>query len=87
LVLDVLRAGRAERRAHADGLDPKAGLALGSAGLLATLRNDIAQPWRTMGSVAAVLAVGFALWSFWPRQFRTLDPAGARHGGRRGPHG
>lgn len=73
LVLDVLRSGRDERRGHFDALDQKAGLALGFAGVLVTLSNDIAEPWRALGVVAAVLAAGLALWSFWPRKYEVLD--------------
>lgn len=75
LVLDVLRSGREERRAHFDSLDQKAGLALGFAGLLVTLSNDIVQPWRFLGASASIVAAGLALWSFWPRKVPVLDNA------------
>jgi hypothetical protein len=71
LVLDLLRSGQAERRAHVDALDQKAGLALGFAGVLVTLSEHVAEPWRALGAVAAVIAAGLALWSFWPRQWPT----------------
>lgn len=73
LVLHVLQASRDERRAHLDALDQKAGLALGFAGVLVTLSNGIAQPWRSLGTVAAIAAAVFALWAFWPRPYPVLD--------------
>jgi hypothetical protein len=73
LVLDVLRAGREERRGHFDALDQKAGLAIGFAGVLVTLSNDISEPWRALGVVASVISAGLALSSFWPRRYEVLD--------------
>ena len=73
LVLDVLRAGREERRGHFDALDQKAGLAIGFAGVLVTLSNDISEPWRALGAVASVVSAGLALSSFWPRRYEVLD--------------
>ena len=73
LVLDVLRAGREERRGHFEALDQKAGLAIGFAGVLVTLSNDISEPWRALGVVASVASAGFALTSFWPRRYEVLD--------------
>jgi hypothetical protein len=73
LVLDVLRVGREERRAHFDALDQKAGLAIGSAGVLVTLSNDIVEPWRALGVVASVISAALALSSFWPRRYEVLD--------------
>ena len=73
LVLDVLRAGREERRGHFEALDQKAGLAIGFAGVLVTLSNDISEPWRAMGVVASVISAGLALSSFWPRRYEVLD--------------
>jgi hypothetical protein len=73
LVLDVLRAGREERRGHFDALDQKAGLAIGFAGVLVTLSNDISEPWRALGVVASVVSAGLALSSFWPRRYEVLD--------------
>lgn len=73
MILDVLRSSREERREHFDALDQKAGLALGFAGVVVTLSNDIAEPWRALGVVAAVVAAGLSLWSFWPRKYEVLE--------------
>lgn len=73
LVLDILRAERSERRGHADALDQKAGLALGFAGVLVTLSNDIGEPWRVLGAIASMTSAALALWSFWPRPYPVLD--------------
>lgn len=73
LVLDVLRAGRDERRDYFDALDQKAGLAIGSAGVLVTLSKDISAPWRTLGVIASVVSAALALSSFWPRGYDVLD--------------
>ena len=73
LVLDVLRAGREERCGHFEALDQKAGLAIGFAGVLVTLSNDISEPWRALGVVASVISAGLALSSFWPRGYEVLD--------------
>jgi hypothetical protein len=73
LVLDVLRAGREERRGHFEALDQKAGLSLGFGGVLVTLSTSIAEPWRALGTGAAAAAIALALWSFWPRKYSVLD--------------
>lgn len=73
LVLDVLRSGRDDRREHFDALDQKAGLALGFAGVLVTLSNDITQPWATLGVLTSVLSAALAVWSFAPRRYDVLD--------------
>jgi hypothetical protein len=53
--------------------DQKAGLAIGFAGVLVTLRHDISEPWRALGVVASVISAGLALSSFWPRRYEVLD--------------
>ena len=73
LILDVLRSSRTERREHFDALDQKAGLALGFAGVVVTLSNDVSEPWRALGVAAAVIAAGLSLWAFWPRKYEVLD--------------
>jgi hypothetical protein len=75
LVLDVLRHGRDERRAHFEALDQKAGLALGFAGVLITLSRGIGEPWRTAGVLLAMVSGATALGAFWPRQLPMLDSA------------
>lgn len=73
LLLDLVQAERDKQRAHFDGLDTKAGVVLGFAGVLVTLAPDVSLPFLVPGLGAAAGAAGFALGSFWPRAYPVVE--------------
>jgi hypothetical protein len=56
-----------------DALDNKSGISLGFSGLLITLAPDAAAVFLVPGVISAAVAAGFALSSFWPRPFPSLQ--------------
>lgn len=79
LLLDLVQQERGHQLSHFDGLDNKAGLILGFAGLLATLAPSTAGGWfLAIGIVSAAVAAGSALSAFWPRRLPTLEPTSLR---------
>lgn len=82
LVLDALQHERDAQRAHFEGLDNKAGIVLGFAGLLAALAPDIAGGYLIVGLLLAAVSGGAAVASFWPRGYPVLDAAELRTYGR-----
>lgn len=75
LLLPLLLAERDKQLAHFEGLDTKAGLLLGVAGVLTTLAPEVARPLLLASLVAAVSAGGAALASLWPRRYPGLSAA------------
>lgn len=57
---------------HFDGLDNKAGIVVGFAGVVVTIAEGL-KPLAIAGRLAAVLAAMLALWSFLPRRYPVLD--------------
>jgi hypothetical protein len=58
---------------HFDGLDNKAGIVLGFAGILVAIGNGATIALAVAGRVAAVAAAVLALWAFLPRKYPVLD--------------
>ncbi|MPZ93131.1 MAG: hypothetical protein GEU68_16210 [Actinobacteria bacterium] len=57
---------------HFDGLDNKAGIVLGFAGVLVAIANG-SEPLTIAGRIAAVGAALLSLWAFLPRKYPVLD--------------
>jgi hypothetical protein len=57
---------------HFDGLDTKAGIVLGFAGILVAIANR-AEQLTIAGRIAAVGAALLSLWAFLPRKYPVLD--------------
>jgi len=57
---------------HFDGLDSKAGMVLGFAGVLVAVAEGI-EPLVIAGRIAAAGAALLSLWSFLPRKYPVLD--------------
>jgi hypothetical protein len=57
---------------HFDGLDNKAGIVLGFAGVLVALADGF-QPLAMASRIAAVGAALLSLWAFLPRKYPVLD--------------
>lgn len=57
---------------HFDGLDNKAGIVVGFAGVVVAITEGL-KPLAIAGRLAAVLAALLALWSFLPRRYPVLD--------------
>ena len=73
LLVEAVRDERAERRAHLDAMDSKAGIVLGFAGVVAAL-SDVGTTWvLKVGVGVAVIAALLALASYWPQKFRRLN--------------
>ncbi|MGH2827743.1 MAG: hypothetical protein ACRDKF_12305 [Actinomycetota bacterium] len=58
---------------HFDGLDNKAGIVLGFAGILVAIGNGATVALAVAGRVVAVAAAMLALWAFLPRKYPVLD--------------
>lgn len=72
IVLEIARAERTLLANHFDSLDTKAGVVLGSAGVLIALSPDLGS-WLSIASiVASILAATLAVATFWPRQQPSL---------------
>lgn len=78
LLLDLVQRERDKQLAHLEALDNKAGIALGFAGLLIALAPEVAVGFQLVGVLAGAASIGFALASFWPRQFPVLEPSALR---------
>lgn len=57
---------------HFDGLDNKAGIVLGFAGVLVAIADGF-EPLAIAGRIAAVGATLLSLWAFLPRKYPVLD--------------
>jgi hypothetical protein len=79
LLLELVQSERQKQLGHFDALDGKAGIVLGFSGLLVTLSPDAPALTRVAGVLAATAAAAFALASFWPRRFPTMEPTRLRH--------
>lgn len=73
LVADEVEAQLQEQLRHFEGLDSKAGIVLGFAGVLVALAEKIEGTWRIFGFCAAVLAALFSVLAFLPRHFPVLS--------------
>lgn len=72
LVLEIARAERTLLANHFDSLDTKAGVVLGSAGVLIALSPDLGS-WLSIASiVGSIFAATLAVATFWPRQQLSL---------------
>jgi hypothetical protein len=78
LLLQVMMGERDKQLAHFDGLDAKAGILLAFNGVLIVVSHGIRLAFLLPGIILAAARAGFALHSFWPRDFPTLDPVGLR---------
>lgn len=72
-LLELVRDERSKQIAHFDALDNKSGISLGFSGLLITLAPDVPAMFLVPGVISAAVAAGFALSSFWPRPFPSLQ--------------
>lgn len=63
VVLELVRAERLQRWSDLDALDAKAGIILAGAGALAVLAGPGPAALRVLGTLAALLAAGFAVWA------------------------
>lgn len=57
---------------HFDGLDNKAGIVLGFAGVVVAIADGL-EPLAIAGRIAAVGAALLSLWAFLPRKYPVLD--------------
>ncbi|MFN2527036.1 MAG: hypothetical protein ABR505_12375 [Actinomycetota bacterium] len=82
LSLDLIREEVLSERdlqlRHFDGLDAKAGVLLGFAGLLAALAPIQESVLIELARAAAVIAAGAAFSAFWPRDYPVTDVRGLR---------
>jgi hypothetical protein len=69
---------RDKQLAHFDGLDAKAGILLAFNGVLIVVSHGIRLAFLLPGITLASASAGFALFSFWPRDYPVLDPVGLR---------
>ena len=68
LLLEINQSERHAQLSHFDGLDTKAGLVLGFAGVLIALGNETV----SLFGIAAAFTAGAAVASFWPRRFPSI---------------
>lgn len=61
-----------EQLRHFEGVDTKAGIVLGFAGVLVALSERLEGPATSIGFGLAVLAVLLSVWAFLPRDFPVL---------------
>jgi hypothetical protein len=78
LLLQVMMLERDKQLAHFDGLDAKAGILLAFNGVLIVISHGIRLAFLLPGVILASASAGFALISFWPRDYPVLDPVGLR---------
>lgn len=74
LLLRAIERQRDQQRLHFESLDNKAGIAVGFAGAIAALTNDVDPVLAKIGVVAAVVAAVLAMLAFRPRKDPILDP-------------
>ncbi|HUP69331.1 MAG TPA: hypothetical protein VM142_05890 [Acidimicrobiales bacterium] len=67
-----------QQRTHFEGLDSKAGIALGFAGAIAALAKDVQPGLAKIGVSLSILAAFLALMSIRPRKLPIFDPLALR---------
>lgn len=72
IVLDIAMAERTLLASHFDSLDTKAGVVLGSAGVLIALSPDLGSLLSITSIVASLFGATFAVATFWPRHQPSL---------------
>lgn len=72
IVLEIAMAERTLLANHFDSLDTKAGVVLGSAGVLIALSPELGSLSSIASIVASLFAATFALATFWPRHQPSL---------------
>jgi len=78
----LLTTNQSERHtylAHFDSLDTKAGIALGSAGVLIALEGGSQSVLSVFSILSAAVAAVAAVGAFWPREFPSIDPTRLGH--------
>ena len=78
LLLQVIMQERDKQLAHFDALDTKAGILLAFDGVLIVVSHSIRMDFLVPGIILASASAGFAMLSFWPRNYPVLNPAGLR---------
>ncbi len=78
LLFELNQAERHSQLVHFDGLDSKAGIVLGFAGVLIALSNDATGAWRAAALAMSLAAAAAAVAAFWPRSYPVLLPTELR---------
>lgn len=73
LVAREVKSGLDQQLRHFEGLDTKAGIVLGFAGVLVALSGKIEPLFGRIGLGLAAVAALMGVWSFLPRRFPVLD--------------
>jgi hypothetical protein len=74
LLLVTVERLRDQQRSHFESIDNKAGIAVGFAGAMVALANDVAPVLARLGVGAAVIAAVLAMLAFRPRKDLILNP-------------